>query len=103
MSAPGEVGAAVKYALKVGYRHIDCAWIYQNEAEIGQALKECFDEGLVKREDVFITSKVFNNHHGDRVRGALMETLKNLQLEYLDLYLIHWPVAFEHHVPFEEV
>ena len=58
-SKPGEVGAAVEAALRAGYRLIDCAHIYGNEAEIGEALKKCFDEGVVKREEVFITSKLW--------------------------------------------
>ncbi len=59
MSKPGEVGAAVEAALRAGYRLIDCAHVYDNEAEIGEAFKKCFDEGVVKREEVFITSKLW--------------------------------------------
>ncbi|ELR19870.1 oxidoreductase, aldo/keto reductase, putative [Acanthamoeba castellanii str. Neff] len=92
----GEVGAAVKAAIKAGYRHFDCAEIYGNEAEIGEAFKSAFDEGLVKREELFITSKVFNNHHQpERAVKAIHNTLKNLQIPYLDLSLIHWPIKFE--------
>jgi len=92
-----EVGNVVKLALENGYRHIDCAAVYENEAEIGQALKEVFSKGVIKREDVFITSKLWNTEHSkSKVRPALEKTLKDLQLSYLDLYLIHWPVAFVH-------
>lgn len=90
-----EVKKAVKEALLAGYRHIDTAAIYQNEIEIGQALKEVFNKGKIKREDVFITSKLWNDAHGKgEVIPALQESLKRLQLDYLDLYLIHWPVSF---------
>jgi alcohol dehydrogenase (NADP+) len=90
-----EVKKAVKEALIAGFRHIDTATIYQNEIEIGQALKEVFDEGEIKREDVFITSKLWNDAHGEgEVIPALQESLKRLQLDYLDLYLVHWPVSF---------
>lgn len=93
-SAPGEVYQAVKEALKVGYRHIDCAPIYGNEKEVGRALTEAFDEGIVRREEVWITSKLWNNAHAPKaVQPALEQTLKDLQLDYLDLFLIHWPVA----------
>ncbi len=95
-SDPGEVYEAVLEAIKIGYRHIDCAYIYGNEKEIGQALKKAFSDDLVKREDIFITSKLWNNSHKKQdVKPALKETLNNLQLDYLDLYLIHWPVAQE--------
>ncbi|NOU58291.1 aldo/keto reductase [Marinifilum caeruleilacunae] len=95
-SAPGEVYTAVKEAVKMGYRHIDCAAIYGNEKEIGQAISELIKEGVVQREELWITSKLWNNNHGkDNVVPALKQTLSDLQLEYLDLYLIHWPVAFK--------
>lgn len=100
-SGKGEVGEAVKIALNNGYRHIDCASTYGNEAEIGEAFSAVFSEGKVKREDVWVTSKLWNDsHEKEHVLPALKQTLKDLQLDYLDLYLIHWPVAFKHGVSF---
>jgi len=94
-SKPGEVQQAVETALKSGYRHIDCARAYGNEKEVGNGLSSSIKQGLVKREEVFITSKLWNVFHKyEDVRGTVMDSLKDLQTSYLDLYLIHWPQAY---------
>jgi len=95
-SKPNEVKNAVIYAIEAGYRHIDCAYAYQNEDEVGAALKEKFGDGTITRKDIWITSKIWNTFHSkDRVEICLRETLKNLGLEFLDLCLIHWPHGFQ--------
>lgn len=99
-SKPGEVKNAVISALEAGYKHIDCAAIYGNEKEIGEAFNEVFSKGDIKREDVWITSKLWNDAHLPKdVEPALQQSLNDLQLDYLDLYLVHWPVAFKPGVP----
>lgn len=90
-SAPGEVKAAVIHAIESGYRHIDCAFCYQNEDEVGAALKDVIARGVVKREDLFITSKLWCTFH-TRVEEGLEKSLKALGLEWVDLFLVHWPV-----------
>lgn len=92
-----ELTNAIEYALEAGYRHFDCAACYGNEEVVGKAFQKAFESGKVKREDLFVTSKLWNSeHHPDHVKPALEMTLKDLQLEYLDLYLIHWPQNWEH-------
>lgn len=95
-SEPGKVKEAVYTALKSGYTHIDCALVYGNEAEVGKALNKALNEGILTREDLWVTSKLWNNaHKSEDVIPALEQSLKDLQLDYLDLYLMHWPVAFK--------
>ncbi|MBU2902621.1 aldo/keto reductase [Maribacter dokdonensis] len=95
-SEPNEVYNAVLSAIKIGYRHIDCAAAYGNEKEVGIAIAEAIKQGLVTRNDLWVTSKLWNASHGEEnVIPALHQTLEDLQLEYLDLYLIHWPVALK--------
>ncbi|XP_028765713.1 NADP-dependent D-sorbitol-6-phosphate dehydrogenase [Neltuma alba] len=90
-----EIRDLIINSIKLGYRHFDCAADYQNEAEVGDALAEAFKTGLVKREDLFITTKLWNSDHGHVVE-ACKDSLKKLKLDYLDLYLVHFPVATRH-------
>lgn len=86
-----------KAVLEDGYRHLDCASIYGNEKEIGVALSKILSSGKISRGELFVTSKLWNTeHHPDNVEPACRETLADLQLEYLDLYLVHWGIAFVH-------
>ncbi|KAM4676566.1 aldo-keto reductase family 1 member C15-like [Discoglossus pictus] len=85
-----------KVALEVGYRHIDCAFIYGNEPEVGSAIRAKIADGTVKREDVFYTGKLWSTFQTpDRVRPALEKSLKDLQLDYMDLFIIHSPIEFQ--------
>jgi len=91
-----DVKPSLKAAIDAGYRAIDCAHVYGNEKEIGETLAEIFKEGKVKREDLFITSKLWSAQHKQAsVKPACELTLKNLRLDYVDLYLMHFPYAFK--------
>lgn len=93
-SAPGEVEQAVKDAIDVGYRHFDCAMLYGNEAEIGSAIREKIAEGAVTREELFVVTKLWNTFHEKHlVVPTCKKSLENFGLDYIDQYLIHWPVA----------
>src|ERR1700744_580697 len=87
---------AVKAAVKVGFRHLDAAERYRNEAEVGAALKELFADGTVRRDELFVTTKLWNNNHRpERVKPALQASLDRLGIDTVDLYLVHTPFAFK--------
>jgi aldehyde reductase len=88
--------SATRDALEAGFRHFDCAERYRNEAEVGVALREGLAAGGIDRKDIFVTTKLWNtNHRPDRVEAAFEASLQRLGLDYLDLYLIHTPYAFQ--------
>ena len=93
---PTETITATRYALEAGFRHFDCAERYRNEREVGQALQAGLTAGGIAREDLFVTTKLWNsNHRPGRVEPAYEASLERLGLRYLDLYLIHTPFAFQ--------
>ena len=94
--SPAEMAEAVRGALEVGYRHFDCAAVYGNEAEIGQVFEEAFRRGL-RREELWVTSKLWNDKHAEEdVIPACLQSVRDLRVGYLDLYLIHWPFPNAH-------
>ncbi|CAG4949229.1 unnamed protein product [Parnassius apollo] len=89
-----EIENAVKWAIDAGYKHIDTAFVYDTEDKVGSAINKKVAEGVVKREDLFVTTKLWNDAHArDAVVPTLRKSLENLNLDYVDLYLIHWPIA----------
>jgi len=92
---PAATRQAVATALEVGFRHFDCAERYRNEAAVGEAMQEAFRDGKIRRADVFVTTKLWNNNHRpERVKPAFDASRGRLQLDYVDCYLIHTPFAF---------
>ncbi len=92
----------VRAAIQAGYRHLDCACDYGNEAEVGTGLQRALSDGVCRRDEVWVTSKLWNSYHAkEHVRQAAERSLRDLQLEVLDLYLVHFPIATAF-VPFEE-
>ncbi|XP_012062185.1 PREDICTED: aldose reductase-like, partial [Atta cephalotes] len=92
----GDVKRAVKDAIDLGYRHIDTAFFYGNEKEIGEAIRDKIEDSSVTREDLFITTKLWNNFHKEEyIVPACKQSLANLGLDYVDLFLVHWPFAFK--------
>src|ERR1700760_4921279 len=93
---PTDTKIATKAALEAGFRQLDAAERYRNEKEVGEAMQEVFKAGKIKREEVFIATKLWNNNHRpERVKPAFEASLKKLQRDYVDLYLIHTPFAFQ--------
>jgi len=96
------VADTVVAAIKAGYRHLDSACDYGNEQAVGEGIRRAIDEGLCTREELFVTSKLWNTYHrGEHVELAIQKSLDDLGLDYLDLYLVHFPIALKF-VPFEE-
>ena len=87
---------ATRAALEAGFRHLDCAERYRNEAAVGEAIQEAFKAGTLRREDLFVTTKLWNtNHRPERVKPAFDASCRRLQLDYIDCYIIHTPFAFQ--------
>ncbi|CAG9103799.1 unnamed protein product [Plutella xylostella] len=93
-AAPGQCRQAVEWAIEAGYRHIDTASSYNNEVEVGEGINNKINDGTVERRDLFVTTKLWNDAHAPAaVVPALQESLRRLQLDYVDLFLVHWPFS----------
>ncbi|KAB0793803.1 hypothetical protein PPYR_13423 [Photinus pyralis] len=93
---PNEIPSTIKKALKIGYRHFDCAPVYNNLKELGKSLDQAIDKNVVTRRDLFITCKLWNTfHRPDSVEIAIKQSLSDLRTSYIDLYLMHWPMAYK--------
>ena len=98
----GDTATVVRQAIEAGYRHLDCACDYGNEVEVGDGIRNALGDGLCTRDDLWVTSKLWNTYHrAEHVRPACEKSLQDLGLDYLDLYLIHFPIATRY-VPIEE-
>lgn len=98
----GQIPSLIEDAAAVGYRHFDCACDYGNEVEVGSGLKRVIDSGVCERDELWVTSKLWNTYHAaEHVRPAVEQSLRDLQLDHLDLYMIHFPIALKF-VPFEQ-
>ncbi|XP_060069302.1 aldo-keto reductase family 1 member A1-like [Ylistrum balloti] len=94
--ASEEVANAVKVAIAEGYRHVDCAFVYGNEKAVGDAIKAKIEDGTITRNDIYITTKIWNTYHNpEHVEEALRKSLRGLQTDCVDLYLMHWPFAYK--------
>ena len=104
-SAAGDITvSAVKAAVKAGYRNIDTAAAYHNERGVGEGVRQAMEEYGVKREELFISTKLWNDHRGyDLAMKAFEDSMKELNLEYLDLYMIHWPAVSKWHEDWREI
>lgn len=104
-SAAGDITvSAVKTAIKAGYRNIDTAAAYHNEESVGEGVRQAMQEYGIKREELFISTKLWNDHRGyDPTMRAFEFSMKQLGLEYLDLYMIHWPAVSKWHEDWREI
>lgn len=101
---PEELSRAIAFALDNGYQHLDCAPIYMNEKAVATGIKRAIASGSITRDQLWVTSKLWNSfHHPNDVKPALQESLKYMQLDVLDLYLIHWPVASKKELGYRHV
>ncbi len=98
-----ETANIVEHAIEVGYRHIDTAAVYKNEKSVGLGIKQAIDKGLVTREELFVTTKLWNDDHTyELAQKAIDESLERLGLDYVDLYLIHWPNPIKYRDQWQE-